>query len=160
MTKTFSKSDIQDWLREIPWSHHIVINPTELRGWSEERAFRSLRRMNYRISRRLLHRRFAQAPLDTRFHWVAFSQGERVAGTLHLHVLLHTPSSLQPLSPFEAMRLSSALHLAWLEARDGGPMWPWMRAIREADDSRSAATYVSRLCTVHSWNEQEAQFSQ
>ena len=55
MTTTFKKSDLQDWLRSIPWSHHIVIDPNQLRRWSNERALRSLKKMNYRICKRLLH---------------------------------------------------------------------------------------------------------
>jgi len=160
MTTTFKKSDLQDWLRSIPWSHHIVIDPNQLRRWSNERALRSLKKMNYHICKRLLHRRFAMAPLDERFHWIAFYQGDRTAGTLHLHILLHTPVSMRPSSAFEGMKLSSALHTAWLSGRDGGPLWPWMRVIREEGDSRSAATYVSRLCSASSWNDQGVQFSQ
>ncbi len=161
MGQGLAKGDIQEWLRGVPWTLHLVLSASDLRSCSDERALNALRKMNYRLCRRLLHRRFSEKPLEQRFHWIAFAQGQRDAATRHLHVLIHSPESVRPTSPFGMMKLTTAVQSAWLSERDSlGPLLPWVRAINGAGDSRSVATYVSRYCSTAAWNGEDVHFSQ
>lgn len=156
MKTNFTKHDVQDWLRGIPWAFHLVIEPAELRCASDGRALKALRSMNYLLCRRLQGRYFSKKPRDERIHWAAFFQGNRDAGDRHLHVLIHTPEHLRPATAFAALKLKSAIQTAWLCARDGiGPPLIWVRSIQDNSDNRSVATYVSRYCSVAAWNEKD-----
>jgi hypothetical protein len=161
VTTQVSKQDIQDWLRGKPWAFHLIIDPADLRRASDDRVLKALRKMNYLLCKELVGRRFERKQRDERVHWVAFFQGSRDSGTRHLHVLLHLPERLQPQAAFAALKLKSAIQTAWLYARDRmGPPLIWARAIQDDGDSRSVATYVSRYCSVATWNEKDVHFSQ
>jgi len=113
------------------------------------------------LCKRLLHRRFSEFPLADRFHWEGFFQGMRVAGTRHLHVLIHVPASIPADTPFERMKVKAAIQTAWL--RSGfrtDRIFPWMRFIDGSADSRAVATYVSRELTRSLWEREEFCFSQ
>ena len=155
-----TKTHIQTWLREIPWALHLVLSPTDLKFSSDERALAALRKMNFFLCKRYLRRRFSKSCLEHRFHWIAFFQGTREAGNRHLHVLIYVPTGLRPATPFEEMKLKTMVRGAWLCAREGcGSLFPWVRAIQDGGDSRRVATYVSRYCSMTSWNEQDVRFS-
>ena len=120
-----------------------------------------LRKLNYRLCRRLLHRRFAKFPLPARFHWVGVFQGTRDAGTRHLHVLIHIPASVPMDTPFQCMKVKTAIQTAWLRAGFRiDQIFPWARHIDSSADSRAVATYVSRELTPTLWELEELCFSQ
>jgi hypothetical protein len=130
-----------------------VWSPPDLSKVSDKRALDALRRTNYQLCKQFLRRRFSNKPLEERFHWIAFFQGQRDAGTRHLHVLFYVPAAQRPKTPFENLKMQSAIQAAWLQAREGArPVFPWIRTIQGESDNASVATYVSRYCLPVEWN--------
>ena len=131
------------------------------RGLRDEVVKAQLRRLNYRLCKRLLHRRFAEFPLDERIHWVGFPQGTRDAGTRHAHVVIHVPASVPMDTPFQRMKVKTAIQTEWLRVRDrDAPLWLWARCIEGSADSKAVATYVSRELTPRLWEREDLWFSQ
>lgn len=147
--------------RQQNWDIHLVVDPVYVTRAGDEAVKSQLRKLNYLLCKRLLHRRFAEFPLAERFHWVGFFQGLRDAGTRHLHVLMHVPASVPMDTPFERMKVKTAIQTAWLRAGfRTGRIFPWIRYVDGYADSRAVATYVSRELTPTLWEREEFCFSQ
>jgi hypothetical protein len=158
---SITKRDIQDLFRGYRWHFHVVIEPRDVMWMGDQEALTQLRLLNYRLCKWWLPKRFAELPLERRFHWAAFFQGSRDAGTRHLHVLLYVPPSVPMATTLERVKLNSSIQQIWLGVRDGNSVfWLWKRPIEDAGGSRAAATYVSRQLTRVSWGAEDVHFSQ
>lgn len=157
-TPTFSKRVIQDWLRAHPWGLHVVLESEVVQPTSDACILNRLKKANYLLCKRFLHRRFSKRPLEQRFHYIAFFQGHRDAGTRHVHVLVHIPQCVRPANSIQQFKLRSAVQTAWLAASDK-VYFPWVRAIKDVADSCGAATYVSRYCSFAYFTGGDIQFS-
>ena len=92
---------------------------------------------------------------------MGFPQGTRDAGTRHAHVIIHVPASVSLDTPFQRMKVKTAIQSEWLRVRDrDAPLWLWARLIDGSADSRSVATYVSRELTPTLWEREDLWFSQ
>lgn len=155
-----TKKDIQSVFRRCSWSFHLIVDSDDVMRMGDHEALNRLKMLNYKLCKWWLPRRFSWLPLDKRFHWAAFFQGTRDAGTRHLHVLLHVPSYV-PMSNLDGLRLRTSIQGIWYRVRDrDGSLWLWKRQIKDCADNRSLATYVSRQLTRASWEAEDVHFSQ
>ena len=83
---------------------------------------------------------------------MGFPQGTRDAGMRHAHVIMHVPASVPMDTPFQRMKVKTAIQTEWLRVRDrDAPLWLWARCIDGSADSKAVATYVSRELTPTLW---------
>ena len=157
MTK-FDKHAVQDWLRQHPWGMHFILDAEAVQPAADDCIANSLKKTNYLLCKRFLDRRFSKRPLAERFHYIGFFQGQRDAGTRHIHVLLHVPECARSKDSFQQLKLRSAVQTAWIVSSTTAH-FPWVRTIQDADDNSSVATYVSRHCSAASWFSGDVQFS-
>ena len=156
-----TKNDIQSIFRATDWQLHIIIDPGYVTRVGDEVIQAQLRELNYRLCKRLLHRRFAKFPLDDRIHWVGFPDGMRDAGTRHAHLLMHIPPSVSMGTDFQRLKVKSRLQSEWLRVSDRyDPYFLWARWIDGCADNWAVATYVSRELTPRLWELEELWFSQ
>jgi hypothetical protein len=156
-----TKEAIQSLLRQQDWGVHLVLEPAYVMSVGDHAALAQLRRINFGLCKRFLHRRFAKHHLAERFHWVACFQGTRDAGTRHLHVLFYVPARVSTATPFQRMKLLTAMQTLWLRVKARHyPVFVWARCIGDPADSRAVATYVSRQLTPRPWELEAVRFSQ
>jgi len=156
-----TKQAIQSTFQQHAWQAHLVVDQGYVTRVGDETVKAQLRRLNYRLCKRLLHRRFAEFPLEDRIHCAIFFQGMRDAGTRHAHVIMRVPASVPVDTPFRRMKLKTAIQTAWLQVRDrDAPLFLWARLIDGSADSKSVATYVSRELTPTLWEREDLWFSQ
>jgi hypothetical protein len=63
-------------------------------------------------------------------------------------------------TPFDRMKVKTAIETAWIQVREGDALFPWVRCIDGSADSKAVATYVSRELTPTLWEREDLWFSQ
>jgi len=153
------KKDIQTFLRNWRWHLHFGLDAATVMPHLDSELTGSLNRLNFRLCKRFLHRKFSEDPVDRRIHSVALFQGTRAARTRHLHVLIHIPPHIDWNANF-ARRVRQAVQTEWLGVRPPkAPPFAWCNSLPEGADSNAAATYVSRHLNSALWEGDEVYFS-
>ncbi len=86
--------EMQKWLKGIPFSHFITIEPTPSLPFKLDEIIQRMRTMEYRLNKKYLKSSFPKWDANNRFWMVGFREGDGFGHQIHYHILLHTPSVL------------------------------------------------------------------
>ena len=123
--KDAEKLEMQKWLKGIPFSHFITIEPTPAFPFKQDEVVARLRLLEFRLSKKYLKSSFSKWSDDNRFWMVGFREGDGVAHQIHYHILLHSPSVLHKKIQFE--NVSADLQMEWMMMPSQNPYTGKMR---------------------------------
>ena len=88
------KDETQKWLRTIPFSHLITVEPTPSLPFKRDEVIQRMRTLEYQLNKRYLKSSFPRWNDENRFWMVGFKEGDGVSHEIHYHLLLHSPQVL------------------------------------------------------------------
>ena len=118
---------MQKWLKTIPWTHFITIEPTPSLPFKQDEIIQRMRTMEYRLNKKYLKSSFPKWDADNRFWMVGFREGDGFGHQIHYHILLHTPSVLHKKIQFE--NVSADIQMGWMMMPSQNPYTGKMRKV-------------------------------
>tara|TARA_B100001964_G_scaffold109282_1_gene122042 strand:+ start:171 stop:698 length:528 start_codon:yes stop_codon:yes gene_type:complete len=106
------KHTIQEWLKDIPFSHFITVEPTPSLPFTKDEIVQRMRILEFRLNKTYLKSNFPKWDANNRFWMVGFREGDGVAHQVHYHILLHSPSVLHRKTWYA--NVSADLQVGWM----------------------------------------------
>ena len=148
-----SKFEYQELLRSAQWGIHMSLSKEICSHFAEDDIRTIIHRTCYRLSKRLLNRRFANFQLHDRFHAIGFFHG-RETHERQPHVLFHVPWSVRSSrSRIWKLKAREILNRPWLSCSPPAPVYACIKFIESEAYTRNAATYVSRFAGEKTWGD-------
>ena len=69
------KYEMQKWLKTIPWTHFITIEPTPSLPFKQDEIIQRMRTMEYQLNKKYLKSSFPKWDADNRFWMVGLWNG-------------------------------------------------------------------------------------
>jgi hypothetical protein len=107
------KTEMQSWLKTIPFSHFITIEPTPSLPYKMEEVINRLRTIEFKLNKKYLLNSFTKWKDDDRFWMMGFAEGNGIEHQRHYHVLLHSPSVLYKKSRFRDL-IRQDIQMGWI----------------------------------------------
>ena len=83
------KTEMQKWLKGIPFSHFITIEPTPSLPFKLDEIQQRMRLIEYWLNKRYLKSSFSKWKDENRFWMIGFREGGVGTTQIHYHILLH-----------------------------------------------------------------------
>ena len=119
------KLEMQRWLKGIPFSHFITIEPTPSLPFKLDEIIQRMRVLEYRLNKKYLLNTFPKWKSEDRFWMVGFCEGDGVAQQIHYHILLYSPSVLHKKSWYA--NVGGDLQMGWMMMPSQNPFNGKMR---------------------------------
>lgn len=88
------KVEMQKWLKGIPFSHFITVQPTPSLPFKQDEVIQRMRTIEYRLNKKYLKSSWSKWDDDNRFWMIGFREGDGTVNQIHYHILLYSPSVL------------------------------------------------------------------
>ena len=124
-TNKVQKLEMQRWLKTIPFSHFITVEPTPSLPFKQDEIIQRMRKIEFRLNKKHLKSSFPSWDADNRFWMVGFREGDGVAHQIHYHTLLHSPSVLHKKTWY--VNVSADLQMGWMLLPSQNPYTGKMR---------------------------------
>ena len=124
-TNKVQKLEMQKWLKGIPFSHFITVEPTPSLPFKQDEIIQRMRKIEFRLNKKYLKSTFPDWSADNRFWMVGFREGDGIAHQIHYHILLHSPSVLHKKTWYA--NVSADLQMGWIMMPSQNPYTGKMR---------------------------------
>jgi hypothetical protein len=124
-TNNVQKLEMQKWLKGVPFSHFITVEPTPSLPFKQDEIIQRMRLLEYRLNKKYLKSSFPKWDADNRFWMVGFREGDGFGNQIHYHILFHSPSVLHKKIQFE--NVSADLQMGWMMMPSQNPYSGKMR---------------------------------
>ena len=119
------KHTIQEWLKGIPFSHFITVEPAPSLPFKKDEIVQRMRTLEFRLNKKYLKSSFPKWDADKRFWMIGFREGDGFAHQIHYHILLHSPSVLHKKTWYADV--SADLQMGWMMMPSRNPYSGKMR---------------------------------
>jgi len=121
------KLEMQKWLKGIPFSHFITIEPTPSLPFKRDEVIARMRLLEFKLNKKYLKSSFSSWDDDNRFWMVGFCEGDGIAHQIHYHILLHSPSVLHKKTWYA--NVSADIQMGWMMMPSQNPYSGKMRKL-------------------------------
>ncbi len=90
--KLLEKTEIQRWLKTIPFSHFITVEPNAAYPFRRDEVEQRMRKVEFRLNKKYLKSSWSTWDAYQRFWMVGFQEGTGIE--THFHLMLYTPEVL------------------------------------------------------------------
>ena len=121
------KTEMQEWLKEIPFSHFITIEPTPSLPFKLDEIQQRMRLIEFWLNKRYLKSSFSNWKDENRFWMVGFKEGGGLSHSqTHYHILLHSPDVLH--RKVKLANIGADLQMKWMLTPSKNPFTGKMRS--------------------------------
>ena len=121
------KTEMQEWLKEIPFSHFITIEPTPSLPFKLDEIQQRMRLIEFWLNKRYLKSSFSNWKDENRFWMVGFKEGGGLSHSqTHYHILLHSPDVLH--RKIKLANIGADLQMGWMLTPSKNPFTGKMRS--------------------------------
>jgi hypothetical protein len=92
--KILQKMVLQSFLKNMPFSHKIDIEPSPAQPFKQDELIQRFRTILFELNKRYLKSSFPKWDFKNRFFIVGFAEGDGLTNEIHYHLLLHTPKEI------------------------------------------------------------------
>ena len=145
--KLLEKTEIQQWLKTIPFSHFITVEPNAAYPFRRDEVEQRMRKVEFRLNKKYLKSSWSTWDAYQRFWMVGFQEGTGIE--THFHMMLYTPEVLNRPLKFSQKNVSWDLFLFWMNEGRFNPMngkkVPFKPLdIRKVEDVTASTIYSSK----------------
>jgi len=106
------KTKFQTWLKEIPFSHFITVEPTPSAPFSQNEIIQRMRTLEFQLNKKYLKSSFPKWNRDMRFWMMGFREGDGIGHQIHYHLFLYSPSEIHKNRQWK--NIGSDIQMGWI----------------------------------------------
>jgi len=107
------KNRTQEWLKDLPFSHFITVEPSKPYPYRRNDLIQRMRQIEFSVNKKYLPNTFPRWKDKDRFWMVGWREGQ--GGDTHYHLVLHSPRKLYKSYARWDMNVAWDIQLLWLQ---------------------------------------------